>query len=385
MTKAIQPKDIHSTDDQVLYMAMELSKRTWKIVFKRGGWKTTRMVNVEGGEHKELRGEIVKARKKFELPEGCKVKSCYEAGRDGFWLHRYLESIGVENVVVDAASIEIQRRARRKKTDRLDAHHLLMKLIDYGRGNTKAWSVVRVPSEQEEDERRVNRELERLKKERTGHINRIKAMLMAQGIRIEKMGCLSPKGMDRLRLWNGKRVPEKLRGELKRELERLDQVERQLVHAVQELALEVKEKATKQMVMVEHLMNLKGIGLMTAVVLVTEFFGWRTFRNRREVAALAGLTGTPYDSGDTKRDQGISKAGNKWVRTIMIELAWRWIRYQPQSVLTLWFERRFAKGGKRMRRIGIVAVARKLLVALWKYVAWGEVPEGSLMTWEKAA
>lgn len=387
MTKAAlkESKSDYSTNDQVLYMALELSKNKWKIAFGRAGRIKIRMVNVDGGCLEELKEEMMKAKERFELPEDCQVVSCYEAGRDGFYIHRYLQSIGVKNIVVDSASIEVNRRARRNKTDRLDAKKLLSMLKRHSEGERGVWSIVRVPDEQSEDDRMLHREMGRLNKERNGHINRIKGLLFAQGIRTEKVRHLSAKALDDIRLWNGKGLLPGLKSELKRELERLYKIEEQMDFLVKEQLRQIKEASTPQMKMVVQLMLLRGIGRVSAWLLVMEFFGWRKFNNGRELGALAGLTGTPYNSGGVNKEQGISKAGNRWVRAVMIELAWGWVRYQPGSALTQWFDRRFAGGGKRMRKRGIVAVARKLLLDLWKYLDMGVVPEGAELQRSRAA
>jgi transposase len=319
---------------------------------------------------------VTKAKERFHLPEDVRVVSCYEAGRDGFWLHRYLLSIGIENQVVDSSSIEVNRRGRRAKTDRIDGDKLLtMVMRDLG-GERDVWSVVQVPSIEEEDARRLHRELERLKSERTGHRNRLQGLLVAQGMRL-KPGRDFLERLEKVSLWDGGALPVELKGELVREYERLRLVEEQ-IHSSEQVQDERLEQAqTEAMRQVVQLMSLCGIGKTSAWVFVMEFFGWRRFRNRREVGALAGLTGTPYDSGDSQRDQGISKAGNRRIRTLSIEIAWSWLRYQPQSKLSLWFKERFAGGGKRMRRIGIVALARRRLIALWQYLEHGLLPPGA--------
>ena len=319
--------------------------------------------------------EIGKAKGKFRLPEGAPVKSCYEAGRDGFWLHRHLVSRGIENVVLESASIEVDRRARRAKTDRLDGGKLLKQLIRHHRDG-EFLRVVRVPSVEQEDERRLHRELERLTKERTGHRNRLQSLLVTQGV-VLKPGRDFLLRLSGVVLWNGAPLPADLKAECEREYERLRLVEEQMrmLEAERLKRLEGSERAELKQVLA--LARLRGLGCGSAWVLVMEFFGWRGFRNRREVGAAAGLVGTPYASGESTREQGISKAGNRRVRALIIELAWAWLRYQPNSALSRWFEERFGRGGKRSRRIGIVALARRLLVALWRYHEFGEVPAGA--------
>jgi transposase len=233
-----------------------------------------------------------------------------------------------------------------------------------------------VPSVTEEDDRRLHRERGRLLKERTQHNNRLLGLLVAQGIRLKVTADFATQ-LDQVRLWDGRELPADLKAELLREWERYQMVNEQVL-ALEALQRErVADASGEALALVAQLMQLRGVGWQSAWNLVMEFFGWRTFANRRELAALAGLTPTPYDSGDRQREQGISKAGNRRVRAVMIELAWFWVRYQPQSDLSQWFARRYATGGPRMRRIGIVALARKLLIALWRYLETDLVPAGA--------
>ncbi len=369
---------LQSNDNAVerkLYMAMELSDRQWKLVFSDGGEKR-RHETMEAGYRMKLVEAIRKAKEKFHLLPEARVVSCYEAGRDGFWLHRYLVSLGIENQVVDSSSIETNRRKRRAKTDRIDGVKLLTMLMRYWGGERGLWSVVRVPSVEDEDGRRLHRELASLNKERTRHRNRIRGLLVAQGLRLQPNGDFLQR-LEVLTLWDGAPLPLEIKGELEREYQRLSLVE------AQRRALEGSRKRrlgqadTARLQRVVQLMGLRAIGPNCAWLLVMEFFAWRGFRNRRQLGACAGLTGTPYDSGGSKRDQGISKAGNRRVRTMMVEIAWLWLRYQPNSKLSRWFRERFAGGGVRMRRVGIVALARRLLVALWRYLEDGVLPEGA--------
>jgi transposase len=310
------------------------------------------------------------------MPASVRVVSCYEAGRDGFWLHRHLVSIGIENEVVDAASIEVSRRLRHVKTDRLDGERLLAKLIRHCAGERGGWSVVRVPSAEEEDARRLHRELERLKRERLAHRVRMQSLLVTQGLKIRIKRGLGLR-LDGLTLWDGRALPQELKAELERERERLALVERQIerLEAARRERLSAPRTEAEQRIV--QLMRLGAIGPASAWLLVMEFFGWRAFRNRRELAALAGLVGTPYNSGESERDQGISKAGNRRVRAMIVEIAWLWLRFQPKSALSQWYRSRFVGGGLRMRRVGIVALARRLLIALWRYLEQGVIPEGA--------
>jgi len=373
-------------NEQVLYMTFELSHTTWKLAFGVGG--NPRIIQISARDLKRLSEEIGKAKKRFSLLDEARVVSCYEAGRDGFWIHRYMLSAGIENIVVDSSSIEVNRRQRRAKTDRIDATKLYTMLVRHARGEKGVWSVVRVPSREDEDERRTHRELERLQKERGAHSARIKSLLVTQGI-VAEVDRHLPGLLESVRLWDGSPLSPQLKAEIEREYSRMKEVDRQIqeIHKLQRDMVnaargEEEEELTpsasqgQKAQMVRGLTCLRGIGERSAWPLVYEFL-WRGFANRREVAGAAGLVGTPYDSGGSVREQGISKAGNKRTRRLMVEVSWYWLRYQPGSAITEWFNKRFAQGGKRMRRIGIVGVARRLLIALWKYARFGEVPEGA--------
>jgi transposase len=300
-----------------------------------------------------------------------KVMSCYEAGRDGFWLHRWLLEQGIHNVVVDSSSIEVNRRARRAKSDALDVAKLHEMLVRYVAGEKRVWRVVRVPSVQQEDERRVHRELERLKSERNAHVNRIRSLAVLHNVRLQAVGGRG--WAQQLEQLKGQ-LPAALWAEIERESVREKLVWEQMQ------ALERSRKA--QLKAMEQgpltaLLKLRAIGLTSAWLLTRELFGWRRFSNRRQLAGCVGLNPSPYDSGQSQREQGISKAGNRRVRALLVEIAWYWLRYQPHSALSEWFNRRFGGGGKRMRRIGIVALARRLLIALWRYVEHGVIPPGA--------
>lgn len=367
-----------STKEAIMYTGFELSDKKWKLAFSNGS--KVRHISTDARDLNELQVQIFRAKKRFGLNEDTRVMSCYEAGREGFWLHRYLLSIGIENLVVDSSSIEVKRRKRRVKTDRIDAEKLLGMLMRYHGGEKKAWSVVRVPSEEAEDGMNLGRELEVLKKERTMHSNRIKGLLIQQGIVIKRLNVkrfLSE--LEGCRTWDGKELPVDFKSRMVREHQRLKIVDEQMrgVKKERKKRVESGDKACYRQV--AQLMKLQGIGPENSWDFVMEFFSWRDFRNRKQVGALAGLTPTPYDSGGSLREQGISKAGSGRIRTRSVESAWCWLRFQPQSKLSKWFNKRFAQGGKRMRRIGIVAVARKLLIALWRYLKYGTVPEGACL------
>jgi transposase len=359
----------------VLYVAFELANSSWRLACSDGS--KLRHVTVTAVDLAQVQGAILGARRHFGLGDKVHTVSCYEAGRDGFWLHRYLQSCGIDNVVVDSASLEVNRRLRRAKTDRVDAGKLLSMLIRYHGGEKQLWKVVRVPSREDEDARHLHRELEALKRERTRYRNRIHGILIQQGLRVRNPSTKKlVKELDLLRTWDGRELPAEMKVRLARVHERLRLVEDQISTLVKEKVQRLKDENAR-MAQVAQLLRLPGIGPVSSWTFVMEFFGWRRFRNRREVAALAGLTPTPYDSGKRLREQGISKAGNRRVRTLAIEIAWAWLRYQPQSKLSMWFLERFATGGSRMRRIGIVALARRLLIDLWRFLEYGVVPEGA--------
>lgn len=359
-----------------LYIAVELSWSEWKLAFTTGVAQKPRLRNIPARDLHALQLEIARAKVRFKLAADAPVMSCYEAGRDGFWLHRYLLSTGVQSLVVDAASIEVNRRKRRAKTDRLDAASLVVMLIRCDLGERRLWSIVQAPSPEEEDGRQLHREMISLKEERTAHINRIKGLMASIGLVIAVDRRL-PERLDGLRQWDKKPLPADLRARILREHDRWLLVDSQIHSLEAEQIRRVRDDATPGVDSVRLLFSLKGVGVQGAWLLEREFFGWRSFRNRRQVASLAGLAPTPYGSGQMDREQGISKAGNKRLRWLMVELAWKWLQYQPQSALSLWYQRRFAQGSARMRKVGIVALARKLLVALWRYVSQGEVPEGA--------
>jgi len=315
---------------------------------------------------------ITKAKARCHLATDAPVRSCYEAGRDGFWLHRWLTEQGIHNLVVDSASIEVNRRARRRaKTDRLDGDKLLSMLMRYHAGERRVWAVARVPTPEQEDERRLHRELGRLKQERTAHSNRVRSLLVLHNLRVAHIGGRS---WQHWLTYHGPHLPSGLRAEIEREVARLALVVTQIKTIETQQHQEVKAGAQPAIAL---LARLKGIGVGSPWPLIKELFGWRHFHNRREVAGCLGLTPTPYSSGESQVEQGISKAGNKRSRSLMIELAWNWLRYQPTSQLTQWFNARFARGGKRMRRIGIVALARRIAIALWRYLEYGEIPPGA--------
>lgn len=366
------------TNFSKLYLAFELSQTEWKLGFTTGLGQTPRISTIRAGNLKRLAEEIQKAKHQFELSETSQVVSCYEAGRDGFWLHRYLQFNPIGNMVVDSASIEVNRRARRAKTDKLDVEKLLTMLIRYDLGEKTVWKIVHVPTVEEEDWRHLHRELKTLKKERTQHINRIKGLLSGHGIKMTVKKDF-PEQLEQIRKWDESPLPKHLQARLSREYERIEFVN-QHIKQIEDQRQELLETCEQENIeQVRYLLKLRGIGIQSAWLFVMEFFSWRNFQNSKEVGSLAGLTSTHHQSGSSQREQGISKAGNRYIRGLVIETAWCWLRYQPESELSQWYQRRFGDKGKRMRRIGIVALARRLLVSLWRYLETGELPKGTVL------
>lgn len=357
-----------------LHLAFELSLRDWKLAFSTGLAATPVLLRIKAGDLEGLEGAIRTAKRRLGLPASTPVVSCYEAGRDGFWLHRYLQSIGIQNYIVDSASIEVNRRMRRAKSDRLDATKLVTMLIRWLSGEKKVWSVARVPAVKDEDRRHLHRELRTLKQDRTRVINRIKGYLANQGVRLTRVRKLSEQ-LEEIRLWDGSRLGAALIRRLRREWEHFEFLHGQILAIEAERREQLERSRLRNVEKIRQLMTLRALGAGCSYVLVNEFFGWRKFTNRKQVGSLSGLTPTNYQSGDTNREQGISKAGNRQVRAVAIQLAWAWLRYQPRSRLSRWYEQRFARGGKRARKVGIVALARKLLIELWRFLEWGVIPE----------
>jgi transposase len=377
MTKKTTRKDEYNENQQALFMAFELGASKWVLGFSIGLGQKPRKRTMDAGNLNTLQQEIKAAKERFGLSENAAVKSCYESGRDGFWLHRYLQTVGVENVVIDSSSIEVNRRRRRAKSDSLDVEGLLKLLIRHHLGDKKVFSVVRVPSEEEEDRRHLHRGLRTLKKEKTRTTNRIKGLLATQAVRVARLDLSDPQ-LNAIRIWNGQGLGEGLKSRLRMEWERVLQLRQQIREVLAERQSQLKDKKRPEIAQVEQLTTLRAIGPESSWTIVHELL-WRDFRNRRQVGALVGLAPTPYDSGESIREQGISKAGNRHVRTIAIELAWSWVRHQPKSKLTLWFLRRFSGAGKRARKVGIVAVARRLMIDLWRFLQTGVIPEGALL------
>jgi transposase len=364
-----------------VYVVFELSKAKWQLGIMLPGAEKMSRYRIDGGDLAALSGLLSRARTKAEQgSKPVRILSCYEAGLDGHWLHRWLTATGIVNYEVDASSIEVNRRARRAKTDRIDLAQLMRSFLAYLRGEPRVCSMVRVPTPEDEDRKRRTRERERLLTERTGHSNRIKGLLHGQGIRDAaplKPGFLA--GLDQMRTGDGRALPPHLKEEIRREHERLLLVHKQIkaLEAANAAAHRAPASGSVEAKVVQ-LAQLKAIGPQLAQVLTNEVF-YRDLKNRRQVGSCVGLTDMPYDSGASRRQQGISKAGNHRARTAAIELAWLWLRHQPGSELSRWFRERVGNLKGRIRKIAIVALARKLMVALWRYLETGLVPSGAVL------
>jgi transposase len=363
-----------SVSEPTLYVAFELSKKDWKLAMTSGVGVDVWVRTVPSGDLRGVERAVQQGRQRFRLPARGAVVSCYEAGRDGFWIHRALTELGVRNRVVDSASIEVNRRARRLKTDRLDALKLVRMLVRVCGGERGVWSEVRVPTVAEEAARQVSRERTALTQERTRLTNQLRGWLAT-------WGCKLPRSRrsgwwTAVRDWAGAPLPIEVQARLTRAEARVAVLAAQIAEldGQQQAAVIAAAPASA----VRQLVQLKGVATTSASVLLDEGLVWRAFRNRRQIGGFLGFAPTPYDSGESVREQGISRAGNKRLQAISIQLAWNWIRWQPHSALTRWSLEQFGTG-KRARRIGIVAVARKLVIALWRYVTTGSVPTGATL------
>jgi transposase len=358
-------------------LAIELSGVSWVVAVLAPGSDKISLHKLASADVPALLELMARVRARVEGP--VEIVSCYEAGYDGFWLHRRLTAAGVTNYVIDPASLQVTRRARRVKTDRIDAERLLRALMAHLRGEPKVVSLVHVPSPDQEDARRLHRERSRLVSERVQHVNRIKGLCAAQGIcDYEPLKRDRWQRLDQLTTGDGRVLPSRLKAEIGRELKRLEMVLTMLaeVEAERDALLQDDAPAHPHADKVKALARLKSIGAEFATRLVGEVF-FRSFDNRRQLAGYLGLCPSPFASGAASRDQGISKAGNATARTTLIEIAWLWLRHQPGSALSIWFRERVGTLKGRVRRIAIVALARKLSVALWRYLEVGLVPAGA--------
>ncbi len=359
-----------------LYLAFDLGNLRWDLAFTTTAGEPPRRRVCPARDLATFDRELARAKEHFHLPPNAPVVACYEAGRDGFWLHRALTARGITTTIIDSASIEVDRRKRRAKSDRLDAAALLTLQLRAAAGDRRSWHPVHVPTDAMEDWRHLHRELQLLTRERTRSRSRLKGLLATQGLRLPTLRGF-PAHLPHLRRWDGTPLPPRLRDRLQRDWDRLTLVLSQARGLVAERRTLLATSTDPAVHQVRQLLALRGIGEVSAWLYTLEFFAWRQFRNRRQVGALAGLTNTRQLSGRLTRDLGISKAGNVHVRSLAIELAWSWLRHQPDSALSRWYQDRFAAGGSRLRRIGIVALARKLLIALWRYLETGLVPTGA--------
>ena len=367
-------------NDITLYASLELSKSKWVVTINNPGSEKFSKHVVEGGDGADLIELLSRSMAKAEQRYGVQVKAIViqEAGLDGFWIHRLLLANGIESHVVDAASIAVNRRHRRAKTDAIDGEMLLRTLMAWARGERRVCSMVRAPSREDEDRRRLTRERGTLLKERIQHTNRVRGLLSGQGVQdYDPLRRDRFEQLEALRTGDGRDLPPMLKEEIRRELDRIALVTTQL--AVVERARDalIRMDAEERNNPAALLLKLKGLGPEFASLLWLESL-FRSFGNRRQVAAYGGLAPSPWQSGGVERDQGISKSGNRRLRKTMIELAWFWLRHQPDSALSRWFHARVGAAKGRIRRIAIVALARKLLVALWRYVTQGVVPEGAV-------
>jgi transposase len=363
-----------SVSEPTLYVAFELSNKEWKLALTSGFGVEPWLRTVTSGDWRAVERVLREGRVRGGLPASARVVSCYEAGRDGFWIHRALEQRGVANRVVDSASIEVNRRARRAKTDRIDALKLVRMLVRVCYGEKRVWSEVRVPTEAQEAARQVSRERTTLLQDQTRLVNQMRGWVATWGAKLpaRRRGAW----WTTVRDWAGAALPAEVQARLERAETRLAGL------AMQVAALDAQQRAAVTAAAppaaVRVLVQLKGVATTSASVLLDEGLLWREFKNRRQIGGLLGFAPTPYNSGDSQHEQGISRAGNARLQAIALQLAWNWVRWQPGSALTQWFQAHFGKR-KRARRIGIVAVARKLVIALWRYVTTGVVPAGAIL------
>ncbi len=358
MTTTATHHEQSTTTEATLFVAFELREKTWKLGCTTGHGQKPRERTVSARQQERVLDEIAQAKHRLGLPETAPVVSCSEAGRDGFWLHRLLQARGITNHVVDSSSIEVNRRRRRAKSDGLDVRQLLRMLIRYADGARQGWQVVKVPSVEAEDHRHLHRDLETLKQERASTTTRIQGLLRSQGIRLMSLPKV-PEQLEALRLWDGSPIPPGLRRRVLRGYAHHMFLSAQIAAVEAERRAQLQASTDACIDKERQLMQLKGMGINGAWLVVMAFFGWRAFTHRREVGGLAGVTPTPSHSGASARAQGMTKSGNRHGRWRTTAWAWSWLRLQPDRALSGWCRQRFGSGGKRLRRMGIVAVARK--------------------------
>jgi transposase len=359
-----------------LYVAFELSAKEWLLTISTGPAAPRCRARVRPRDPAGLAAALADGRRRCGLSAGAPVRSCYEAGREGFWPHRQLMTLGVVNVVVDSSSIEVSRRVRQAKTDRLDGEKLLRLLLRYWGGERDVWRVVHVPTPAAEDVRQASRAQTTLAAERTRYRNRIHSLLALQGVGPLRIDAQFPARVAAATDWAGAALPAGVQARLCQTWRILQviEAERRAGRRAERQAI----RATAAPTVAQRLAQLRGVAARSATVLADELFS-RGLRTRREVGALAGLVSAPYTSGETRRDQGLARSGLPAVRRLAVEVAWAWLRYQPTSALAQWYHRRFGGGGATTRRIGIVALARRVLIALWRYIEQGVVPAGALL------
>jgi transposase len=376
MTATTRP--VESTASATLWLAFELGSTKWTLGFTPGAAQRARLRTIGAGDLAALEKEIAAAKARFGLAAATPVRSVYEAGRDGFWLYRWLGRQGIETIVVDSSSIEVSRRARRAKSDRLDVRKLLEQLLRWAGGATRTWRVVHVPTADEEDARQLVREIETVGVDRTRVRNRIHGLLATQGVRLELTAHFEAR-LATAQTGDGRPFPPGLRERIRHEWAYLQQIEARADRLARQRAEQIAHGTSRVAEVARQLQRLRAIGATSAALYSAELFGTRTFQNGRQVSALTGLAPVPYRSDQGVADLGISKTSRGALRRVAIQGAWCWLRWQRESALTKWFDRRFAAAGKRARRIGIVAVARKLLVALWRFAAHGVIPDGAIV------
>jgi len=367
-------RSLGSVSESVLFVAFELAQRQWKLALTSGFGVSAIVRTVSAGDWRGIELALAAGRRHFRLAADAQVVSCYEAGRDGFWIHRALVARGIANRVVDSSSIDVKRRARRMKTDRIDAIKLVQALVRVWAGEADVWSEVRVPTLEVEAARHVSRERTALTQERTRLVNQLRSWLATMGARLP--AARRDGWWTAVHDWAGSPLPEALQERLARVDARLQLVEQQI---------ELIERAQRQTVRtapaasaLRQLVQLKGVATVGASVLVDEGLLWRDFANRRQLGGLLGFAPLKYESGETSRDHGVSRAGNDRLQATLVQLAWSWVHWQPHSALTRWYVARFGTG-KRARKIGIVALARKLFIALWRWATAGILPEGAIL------
>ena len=370
------------TDLGAIFVSLELSRSTWLVTsLSPGGGEKMSKHSVPGGDLSGLLTLFarLKERARKRTARDFPIIAIQEAGLDGFWIHRALQQEGIESHIVDAASIMTSRRHPRAKTDGIDGEALLRALMAHKRGEPRVCAMLSVPTPEEEDRRRISRERQTLIAERVAHVNRIKGLLFSQGIRYEPLHCTRRARLEELRTGDGRPLPHHMRQLISRELDRLELLLGQIKAVeIERNAMLAATTGEKIPTPAKMLMDLKGIGAESAMTVWSEGL-YRHFDNRRRIAAYAGFAPTPWQSGTLEREQGIGKSGNPRLRTTMIQLAWLWRRHQPDTLLSRWFEARVAGKGRRIRKIMITALARKLLIALWKYVTAGVVIEGAII------